>query len=573
MAAACMLLAAGACSSTDIDVPEPPQYDGSIHMALNVATNNNEQTRLTKEITQSDGNFRGLAEMRIVPVKEDGTILSPLGESLNRIGETTFLFNKISDLTIGTRSFYVYARANSEDTAHHATNGSLTHAYSETSPTSNTFSPRKIYTGALVSDQKATPAYLTSIAIADNWHTTDDPDMQKLFEEFINKKGAVISPLAGSSANMLAYVNAWYKKVKGTAVSDLRDSILAAITSREYVSFVNDSITALSDDMTVFPENLPDGAAAILWDGSKFSYTEERNKLSDYVYPAELWYYADSRIYTSADSRADYYTSESSWNGVLTHYENRGDDGDGATIDADTRSVALIEPLRYGVANLCISIQTDAEKDGGTYYIRDGNEEYSQSRVDLKKTAGEITGSFPLTAILVGSQPDTMDYKFEPKNPTDNTEHEYIIYDSSIETERICLGDFIGKDEKGKEKYSSELHTLTLQTKPEEPVKVVLEFENNSSQAFLNAEQAVIYPGTKFYLVAEVIAPATTDYNRQVFTKGYLTTLRFTIRSLAQAYNALPNLRTNNLRVFTVQQAGIRKWTDGITQDHNVHNW
>ena len=583
-------------------MPGPTQYDGSVHLALNAGTSNDEQTRLTTETTQSDGNFRGLTDMRIIPVKEDGTILSPLGESLNRVGETTFMVNEVSDLTIGTRSFYAYARAACEGTPDPATNGRLSPDFT-TAPTSTvvdgfpvnipsyTFAPIAINTEGTATSNTSKAnliaAYMTSIATAGNWHTeSEDSDLKTLFERFVNKKDATFTPLAGSDANILTYVNAWYKTVNTTADTDLRTAILNSMTNSEYVTCVSlesgkDSITALKGttgneyDMTGFPISLPDGAAALVWDNSipAFRYTDENNKLSDYVYPAELWYYTDSRIYTSNSSRGNDYKTKNSWDDVLATYENRGTDGTGAVVDAGTRSVALVDPLRYGVANLCICLQADAEKDGDTYYIRDGNEEYSQSRIDFTKTAGETIGSFPLTAVLVGSQPATMDYKFEPKNPTDNTEREYVIYDKSIATEKICLADFIGKDEAGREHYSSPVYTLALQTKAEAPVKIVLEFENNSGQPFLNTEQSVIYPGTKFYLVAEVIAPATTDYNRQVFAKGYQTTLRFTIRSLAQAYNALPNLRSNNLRVFTTQQAGIREWATGITQDHSVYNW
>jgi hypothetical protein len=113
-----------------------------------------------------------------------------------------------------------------------------------------------------------------------------------------------------------------------------------------------------------------------------------------------------------------------------------------------------------------------------------------------------------------------------------------------------------------------------LQTKDELSMKVVLEFENNSGKEFIS-ENGVICNGTKFYMMATVVPPGDMGVEQRVLTRGYMTTIKLTIGSLKSAYNALPNLRSDKLRLFDTVEAGIRKWRedDGQTGDHEVHNW
>jgi len=58
-----------------------------------------------------------------------------------------------------------------------------------------------------------------------------------------------------------------------------------------------------------------------------------------------------------------------------------------------------------------------------------------------------------------------------------------------------------------------------------------------------------------------------------VMTRGHMTVVNLTIKSLKSAYNALPDLRSDKLRLFDVVEAGIRKWQTGQTGEHEFFNW
>jgi hypothetical protein len=113
-------------------------------------------------------------------------------------------------------------------------------------------------------------------------------------------------------------------------------------------------------------------------------------------------------------------------------------------------------------------------------------------------------------------------------------------------------------------------------------LKVVLEFQNDSGAAF-TSENGVIHPGTKFYMLASVVPPGEHDLDKdnkeygdkgkRVMTRGHMTVVNLTIKSLSSAYNALPDLSSDKLRLFDVVQAGVHKWQPGETGEHEVYNW
>ena len=84
-------------------------------------------------------------------------------------------------------------------------------------------------------------------------------------------------------------------------------------------------------------------------------------------------------------------------------------------------------------------------------------------------------------------------------------------------------------------------------TKGAEDVNIVMEFLNNSGNAF-SGKSCTIYPGTKFYLIGKVdpleasSANAAPEAVGRVFTQDHVTTVNTKVQSLANAYNVLPDL-------------------------------
>jgi hypothetical protein len=285
----------------------------------------------------------------------------------------------------------------------------------------------------------------------------------------------------------------------------------------------------------------------------------DNDKFVNYVYPAERYFYANSRIKTSTSSQKDNYTA-SRWaekaettdeNGVLDYYD------DANIVASTTRSVAIKNPLSYGVAGLEIHIK--ANKSSENNYLRDDDSKhsnYEDSRVDLTED------TFPLTAIIVGSQVKQNCF-FEPVLSENK---EYLIYDTYDTSVSPSLG------ATDKDTYSAPIYTLGMQTKDGVSMKVVLEFKNNSDKDFIS-EDGIIYRNTKFYMVASVVPPTNEGIGKRVMTRGHMTVVNLTIKSLKSAYNALPDLRSDKLRLFDVVEAGIRKWQDGQTGEHEFFNW
>lgn len=565
------------CTSDDAalsePIPEPTPTDGKVAVDLALSLSTAPATTRMASNLVNPTSLPGVA-FSIIPfsiLDSQDTISSSnssLAEAITNfsVEGSHYLSNQV-ELTIGTNAFLCYAKVNHTEPYSKADNGSL------------------IVSGTGLSSQfkldpitKPTSSdvilnYMNSIANAGDWKnktaaSDEESDANKQFKNFINQKGGTYQGIAGSSSNIIAYVNSWYKKA--AAIATIGTDIQNAIHSDTYVTLDNTDPTdvkvATIKDIETYPGSIPDGSAVIRWDetNKKFVYDE----FPDYVYPAERYFYANSRIKTSTSSQKSHY-EEARWsekeeltddNGVLDYYDN-----DNAVIASTTRSVAIKNPLSYGVAGMEIHFKAAVATDENGNYLRDDDtqhDQYADSRVSLDAT------SFPLTAIIVGSQVEQK-YCFEPLLPDDKTEKEYLIYDTKVgkTSGNTLVPVYLG--ETNSENYP--VYTLGLQTKDGLSMKVVLEFMNNS-QDFIS-ENGIIYKGTKFYMVASVVPPSSEGIGKRVMTRGHMSVINLTIKSLKSAYNALPNLNSDNLRLFDIVEAGIKKWQPGQEGEHEVFNW
>ena len=463
-------------------------------------------------------------------------------------------------LNIGVNAFLCYAKAERSTSDYSATNhGSLT---TTVSGLASKFALTPI---SKPSASEAILDYMNSIADAGNWKDQSGTAATE-FNKFINLKNGEPQGLAGSIKNIIAYVNEWY--TKAGSIAGIGEDIQKAIHKNDYVTVTDGKVTAIKDQTTGntigdYPGTFPDGSAVIKWindvnDPTKSAFAYE--SFPDYAYPAERYFYANSRIVTSNASQSAHYGNE--WSTVVSQYT------DGDVVASTTRSVAIKNPLRYGVAGMEIHVKANATMLGV----------YNGEPVTLTSTM------FPLTAVIVGSQVKQNCF-FEPDEPVNQEEDEYLIYDTKTEVVKPSkeTPEYVYLGETGPETLSLPVYTLGLQTKDDVSLKVVLEFENNSGAAF-TSENGVIHPGTKFYMLASVVPPGehglipntTTEYGdvgKRVMTRGHMTVVNLTIKSLKSAYNALPDLSSDKLRLFDVVTAGIRSWKPGQTGEHEVYNW
>ena len=307
------------------------------------------------------------------------------------------------ELSIGTNAFLCYAYTPHATTSDEkSTYGSLVLDGSNLTKTFQLEGIPEPAPSAAILD------YMNYIAGLATW-----PDENTL-NSFKNIVGEESQPIAGSSKNIIAYVNSWLSKT-------LTDDLKNAIKDEQYVTVEGGKVTAIKDQTTNnaigdYPGIYPDGSAVVKWNDAEGKKCFEYETYPTYAYPAERYFYANSRIKTSTSSQASVY-GHADWQGtdkttsVLANYAE-----DNATVTSVTRSVAVKQRLGYGVAGLKIHIKSE-----GPTLLDANNIPISLGTDD--------NNSFKLTAIIVGSRIKQNCF-FVTLDTTDNNGH--VIDDTNV---------------------------------------------------------------------------------------------------------------------------------------------
>lgn len=336
----------------------------------------------------------------------------------------------------------------------------------------------------------------------------------------------------------------------------LAKAIRKAILNPTYASLEGTGATAkvkLVAGMQNFPTkfNIPVGAISVAYATGAFGNNAAYAygglapaAIDSYVYPAQLWYFANTQIKTSSASKEDKYVAGTSWKAILEQYENNN-----ATVNASTRSIALIDTIQYAVARFDVQVKT---ADGTT--LQDNNP------VEGLRTVTIPTGGYPLKAVLVGGQKN-VGFDFTPTT-YGGTSPEYVIYDT-VMTAAIAA-------QPSPSAYSAANSTLVLETRVDDgangsDVYVALEFLNTGDD-FYGIDHQMIPAGARFYMIGKLAASAATETDSKVFKQDYTTTARFSINNLTKAYNTIPDLKAKQLEIGMSVDL---YWTAGHTYDVN----
>ena len=369
-------------------------------------------------------------------------------------------------------------------------------------------------------DAKALATYMTNIANTTGWSTTDDPTLKSYYLDFIRMGSEGAGLMSGAAANIKAFVAALRDLLTGS------DALSTAIKTN-----IDANSTIASN---TYPRSLglPDGAAAIRWTGSQFevktttTQLDNINGINRYTYPAELMFFVDSPIRTSAEEvkKEVYQTTDQLWSAFLdANYKGP------ETVNTNTKAVAVENPIQYGVAKLNLTLT------GMSPTLQDAKEE--------TVTNANMT-TMPLTGVIIGGQ-HTVGFNMMPQGAQTDVDGRFI-YDTNIID-------------------GNKTSTLVLQSYDNEKVPVILEFENNTGHAF-TGKDGTVYPNARFYLIA-LIDPADKkevgkDYTNRVFTQDYTTTMSMSVTSLAKAYTCMPDLLAPRLEIG-VQV--VTKWIQATT--------
>lgn len=503
--------------------------------ALGVTVPQQDITRMSKTVTQSNGAFRGLSDAIVVPfavkrkVEIDDDPKSFIIRGIEQSAADRLYYYPHCSFAKGSASVLCYAKASKADGAGKAENGSLLFSADERMrPSSIQISPDPIYTkpASVIPEQAQVIAdYLTCIANArtakTSWRSEKEETFKGAFQNFISL-GTGLLPgsypcVKGHVQSIIDYLD------KFDSFNDdlkaLREAIRDSIMNKE---------PAHIDKHYPASIGLPDGAAVLRWMGDAFMPQTQRTSVADinsidhFSYPAELYYYANSRLITHNDTiKYEDYQSAGVWSMVLNMFKR----DPSVSVNSNTRAVAVVDPLQYGVACLKVILKPVPSS------LPDAHQNLLGVKHDGKP-------SFPLTGIVVSGQ-RAVNYAFMPETTSDA--EDYFIYDNQVQGVAM---DAV--------QSQAPTYTLLLQSPVSMKVNLLLEFRNDSGQNFYGRNGDVIYQGSKFYLLG-VINPMDKDQNGdsrpQAFTQDEYTTIHATVKTLANAYNVMPNLMNPRLEI------------------------
>lgn len=598
--ASAMLLASAAgmvsCSSDSIEPTGGPGVTGQVvktQFAINIPYGGNSSTnqakkvtRMTDEMTQQSNNFRGISDIVLLTFNGDpstagnteATRIIEIGTDANAYAqeENRKLYRDI-EIPVGTSHMLFYGRATrkSGDTDFQAgkikdvgtktTEKVLANISHELTPINSTanftadadadkiidalntivkakVTEGKDYTWATIGNETTLPTWLTE---------NEKKFLAARYNEFTKLK-------AGSKTSVVEFI----KNLKTALVGETGEPTIPA--ERKLTKEIYDKcVAALGAIESInFPGkfNLPDGVASLSWIAgeSKFAYnapekvtigTGNSINYQKICYPAELSYFVNTTTMVSDKdmSNLNDFPAYNDWTNP-TGANWTGKNFDEKAVENSTKTVGLRAPVQYSVAVLKSTVRCNAAT------LEDNAKEAGS--FDKNQQISVPTNGFKVTGILIGGQPASVDWKYEPASTGsfDNT-----IYDKEMN------GSMAAKNETS---ASNANYTLVFDNKKSDtqsPVYVTIELENNSGQAFYGKD-GIIQKDTKFYLVGQLNPnkegqTKPTGVNR-VFMQDYVTTANFNIKNLKDAYNCIPDLRTSGINVGLAVDLS---WKTGIT--------
>lgn len=535
-----------ACSSEEEVVVNNPTFDGTsvkTEFALNVPTK--VATRQQKAITQDGTDFRGLNELYVAPFatakQADNNPVKATDVKVGDVSLSTFTafdhetakdkwYNDIT-VPVGTNAFLVYAKATTNGTA--AANGALemTPADPFAGIEDLKFSLKAIDAEYyLATEGKAITDALTALAATEGvpsagvpacaWSAVKAEDNQlyaELYKNFSSLK-------AGAAKDVKAYLETQLKPalIQNSGDANGIDVKLAAA--------IDDAIAAIPE---TFPKaGIPDGAAVLKCENGVFSFdvenfiTGEKWGANAFVTPAELWYRANTGIRVANEIKSTQVGSQD-WATFVGSAYNAADN----MVKASTQSVALLNPLQYGVANLETQIKFAAENLVVTKTV------VTDYTTNPATTEEKVVESVPvanlaLTGILVGDQKN-VDWQFLPVEG----DGAVAVYDTDL------IKTTFGTE------FDIASQTLLCETH-KDVVNIALEFVNNTNAAFTGVD-GIVPAGAKFYLIGQLDkSKGTPNGAEYIFQQDFKTIAKILINKLqGTAYNNIPDLRSPELEL------------------------
>lgn len=587
-----ILLASGAgfssCSSDSADSTGGTGVAGQVvkaQFAINIPYGNNSSanqakkvTRMTTNMTQQNNHFRGISDIVLLTFDGDpateATRIINIGTDGNAYAQDEYrrLYRDI-EIPVGTSYIAFYGKASrntetdfeagkiSDEGTSETTLANISHKLTPISSTADFTTDEDAIAiinalndiaNAQVTDGTSTYAWATisGLTTLPSWLTGQEQEF------LVDRYNSFIKLTAGSKTSVTACIKSLEAALAGeTPGANVPIEKLLTAEIYQKCQKALKTINGLGNFPGKF--NLPDGAAALSWSSGRFAYsvpgsanfvTGNKINYQKICYPAELSYFVNTKTMVSNQdmSSLNDFPSYNEWtNNTGADWTTKNNFSESAVTNT-TKTVGLKDPVQYSVAVLQSTVKCDAAtlKDNG------------QSKGGLKADQDvPVNSGFPVTGILIGGQPESVNWKYEPTTETfANT-----IYDQNMNG-TITAGTTA----------STSNYTLVFDNKStdKKPVFVTIELTNNSGMDFYGND-GIILNGAKFYLVGKLDPDATTGTTKptgvdRVFVQDHITKANFNITNLKGAYNCIPDLRTSGINVGLAVDLS---WQEGITFD------
>lgn len=521
-----------------LDNIAPADRDPSLSLVLslkNVLPGQDVPTKMSTQVTQSEGVFRGIEHVYLVPFNtEESRAVEPADP---RLGTQNIVLGSTG---INKSGLVANNNAHLFGSAIVPSRMNRILAYGKAPDTGvQTGKDRKHANGVLTGEGLDDPTGSDEISfhvepILATGEVNEYAAITATADELLDQLNVVMTMMAQSpfasivgifdevkrENHILSCSYATFDQLRNEIQTKLLRIPFESMELIQEIGRVSQAMSAFSQVLTAIGSNfpasygVPEGAIGFWWNGKGFirlinSVNIALVEPTSYCYPPSLWYFANSPVKTTNNENVkdQYIPSNEHWQDILDYYR------DGEEVTAITQGVAIVDPLQYGVGLLELSLSTPGAE------------------------AASLINNCPLTGIIVGDQKD-VDYRFMP-----GTGPSRYIYD------KITLTDsgypMIGKT-------GQTVPTLVLQTLPDRPVHFALEFKNTTGYT-RHCQQGDILPQCKFYLVGKLEPPV----GGSVFTQDHKTTVSVRIESLRSAYNTVPDLHDPQLEIGVVTEM---KW-------------
>ena len=559
------------CSSDDLSTDSTNITDNKAvktQFALNIPRANG-GTRMSADNTQASGKFLGMENILLYSFSEEpaagrtSTDQISLAKTLAKgdisSSQSSHIYSDVL-IPVGTKYFLFYGHGPQGEVANSKkmfAKGFLVLNYDGNNQTAIDAINAQLWKIGMPNNTipaKALIKVLNDVASASGWaDALATSTLGKLYAHFITLK-------AGSANSIRLALESLYNNVGGVIALGSSDKTIAEAIRQEIAKTFTATkgadgyFTLKYTTDNTYPNDihLPDGAVQVEYSNTEktFKYVTSTSltglgtlDASKICFPSSIYYFCSSKLAATAKElqNNEWPTTTSNWINSNAPWMQ-----DATTLATDwtdevkptTRSIAMRQNINYGVASLKTTVKCDAASLPDNTLFTDV---FNSS--DFPGTVAVPTDGFEVTGLLIGGQPTEVGFNFLPKT---TSTFDLTVYDNAL-TGIVAQNNVA----------SNANYTIVLPndkgrdaTVTQENVNVAIELTNNSNAAF-RGKDGIVPIGGKFYLVGQLkpsIGKITGVTNPAVFMSDYQTTLNLTIKSLAKAYNTIPDLRSTKLQ-------------------------